>query len=895
MRYVDYLSTVSGGGFVGSWLVGNVKNSQHWLGRLTCWDESIAHLRAYSNYLAPRTGILSADTWTIVASWVRNTFLIQLTSFSWMLTLLTMVLVLRFGFLEILSLTAKSAGASWLPWIVASMGALVTSTLLVNFFHVVKTGKGALGARWIRNIGVLPAWIGAFFVTVTLCSSVRQSAPCGLGAWTTYSKILEHAWESWVSLLIFYVAAIGVIAASTLCMVALERKQGTPVQKKATLIALSIWRALLTSVVCVAVLYLGLCAVFYLFQKWTGSMVRISSYAFVFGPALVLAVFGLSIVLLIGVSGRNSNEAQREWWTRFGTWIAIYAGLGLALSGIAVFGPRLVQKMSTGHLALEWGTVAGWFGTVITGLLSGKSSKTSGEDSKSPVLNILAKIGGLVFILGAVVLTATTLYLFLLNVGTDFDFSHNYWEVIEKIPFSTLMWTLVVILTCAFLFSWFIDINIFSLNQFYRNRIVRCYLGATRWAPGFRRPNPFTKFDFKDDMPLGDLGKDFRGPFPIFGCSLNLAGSSDLALHTRHSASFSLTPLRCGSDRPKVGYAPTVEGNGGFADGVMLGQAVSISGAAASPNMGYNTSPLVAFLLTMFNVRLGWWFPNPGQKKWMRRGMRFSLYYLTQELLGIADEKRFFLNVSDGGHFENLAIYELVRRRCKVIIACDAECDELLQFGGLGNVIRLCETDFGAVIDIDVRSIRQQKEGNSLGHCTVGKIKYSNGSTGYLLYVKASITGDEDVSVAQYRATHPSFPHETTADQFFGEDQFESYRKLGQHIVRHAFRGYEPGEHPVAVAERLADVLAPAGCNSEAFLKHSRALDKIWDRFRSSNGLANFLDELMGRTPISNKILGYDEFCIGSEMLQLMEDVFMDLRMDDFWDTQTIVAGPCFL
>src|SRR5205085_3787792 len=140
----------------------------------------------------------------------------------------------------------------------------------------------------------------------------------------------------------------------------------------------------------------------------------------------------------------------------------------------------------------------------------------------------------------------------------------------------------------------------------------------------------------------------------------------DLALHTRHSASFVMTPLRCGADRPLVGYAPSLASHGSFAGGVRLGQAISVSGAAASPNMGYNTSPLVAFLLTMFNVRLAWWFPNPGRRGWTTKHPKFSLGYLFLELFGLADETSGFVNVSDGGHFENLGIYELVRRRAKV-------------------------------------------------------------------------------------------------------------------------------------------------------------------------------------------------------------------------------------
>jgi hypothetical protein len=161
---------------------------------------------------------------------------------------------------------------------------------------------------------------------------------------------------------------------------------------------------------------------------------------------------------------------------------------------------------------------------------------------------------------------------------------------------------------------------------------------------------------------------------------------------------------------------------------------------------------------------------------------------------------------------------------------------------GLGNLIRTCETDFGALIELDVKSIRTQKDSYSLAHCAVGQIKYSNGSIGYLVYLKASITGDEPVSVAQYCSVHSTFPHETTVDQFFSEDQFESYRKLGHHVVQHSFRDAVLGQSMVALAEKLADVLTPAGCPSQAFLKHSVALRLIWDK-----ALKPLMSDLMGR------------------------------------------------
>src|SRR5262249_7005942 len=137
-----------------------------------------------------------------------------------------------------------------------------------------------------------------------------------------------------------------------------------------------------------------------------------------------------------------------------------------------------------------------------------------------------------------------------------------------------------------------------------------------------------------------------------------------------------------------------------------LGQSVSVSGAAASPNMGYHTSPVVSFLLTVFNVRLGWWFPNPAKSGINFPSPHFSLRYLFAELFGGANDTSKFLNISDGGHFENLATYELVRRRCRVIIISDGECDPDMTFSGLGTLIRMCDVDFGARILIDVAPIR---------------------------------------------------------------------------------------------------------------------------------------------------------------------------------------------
>jgi hypothetical protein len=917
LRHVDYVSTVSGGGFIGSWLVGNVRRSQHWLGRLTCWDESIEHLRSYSNYLAPLTGILSVDTWTLGVSWVRNAFLVQLTGLAWVFALLSAVLLALQAFLygsnhllcavpNVLCSPGFFANVRWpgylVPMVAAAGVACLTVILSLQRSFAkgrADTGKNAPSSLSILKFTVVPAWFGSFLLACIFWSSYLDAPATPPSTFYDYSKILHREGHFMMVLFAVHLLAVFLVGSPALASAADPASAPLPTAQSRLHRIQRAFALICAALACTAVLYLELCGVLYLFLKLHRQSLPLGPVAFVFGPSLVLVCFTVSVVVWIGLSSGVTSDNQREWWTRYGAWLTMFSAAATALASLTVFGPLLVIYLfGPGHgnifNTIKWTSVLSWIGTVIGGLLAGNSSKTGDRQTRQSIpLDLLAKAGGFLFILTFFIVAATALYSYITVWGT-LKWS-DYWHVLELNQSLHVAYALVATAICGIIFSYYFDINLFSLSRFYQYRLVRCYLGATRWRPGVRRPHPFTGFDPKDDFLLSELNSpSYVGPYPLVNCTLNLAGSPDLALNTRHSASFCLTPLYCGSDRPKIGYVPTgsPRSRDTFAGGVKLGQAAAISGAAASPNMGYNTSPLVAFLLTMFNVRLGWWFPNPGRLKWNSKGLRSSLYYLTRELLGIADEKRNFLNISDGGHFENLAIYELIRRRCTVIIAGDAECDQLLQFGGLGNVLRICGTDFGAHIEIDVKSIREQKEGRSLAHAAIGMIKYDNGAIGYLIYLKASVTGDEDPSILQYRAAHPTFPHESTANQFFTEDQFESYRKLGMHVVQHSFRGTHLGQEPLEAAEQMYDTLAPSGCSSAAFLKHTQTLQRLYTEFRVSSGVDLFLRELMfvpGHDPVKPEpndppSLTREEFCIALELIQLMEEVFLDLQLDDFWE-----------
>jgi hypothetical protein len=291
--------------------------------------------------------------------------------------------------------------------------------------------------------------------------------------------------------------------------------------------------------------------------------------------------------------------------------------------------------------------------------------------------------------------------------------------------------------------------------------------------------------------------KDAR-PIPILNTSLNVVHGKELALQTRKARSFAFTPLYGGFTRQPAGekqwqsfFGPTGKAGSklpGYKDGITLGTSIAISGAAASPNMGSYSEPSLAFLMTLFDVRLGWWIGNPKGKRWQNGSPAIGFYWLLREFLGATTDDSDYVYLSDGGHFENLAVYELVRRRCKLIVACDASCDSGYGFGDLHNAIEHCRTDFGVEIVVDdVGSLKPQAEERgperSKTHFVTGRIRYNPNSPqedGIIVYIKPTLVEGDPQDVLAYAKSNPHFPHDTTANQWFDETHFENYRALGQ-------------------------------------------------------------------------------------------------------------------
>jgi hypothetical protein len=292
-----------------------------------------------------------------------------------------------------------------------------------------------------------------------------------------------------------------------------------------------------------------------------------------------------------------------------------------------------------------------------------------------------------------------------------------------------------------------------------------------------------------------------------------MSTGKNLAWQQRKAGAFFLSPLYCGFKLPSTldasggtgafvrtkDYMHTASAFGPTHDSSpMLGSVVATSGAAASPNWGFHTSTAVAFLLTLFNVRLGRWCPNPayrGMPRW--QSPTFGGGLLLQELFASTDECSKWVYVSDGGHFENLGIYELVRRRVKIIVVGDCGQDALpMRFDDLGDAVRKCYTDFGARIVLDVDPLNAQTAEEvrrfSLEHVVAGKIFYpacggAPAFEGTLFLVKPTLAASvlkEAPDIRNYALAKAAFPQQTTLDQWFDEAQFEAYRKLGYLIGR---------------------------------------------------------------------------------------------------------------
>ena len=903
-------------------------------------SEKIGFLRKYSNYLTPRRGF-STDTLTIGVAYVIH-FLLNL---------------IVLGLIISTALTAPIIVAKFYPWI-ASQGSVssyyllfAAAILLIVALCLAFTATRDATADE-RKLNLVNGFLFMFLFSCLFLS---------IAVWQTPKVLLEQAWYIWsicTSILFGLTLAFGRCVTGFI----LELKNSIKEKKWQQCLPV-VWEfgaALLAGFVSGALLYST--AAF--LERWRMDTVSGHWHVAVWSLPIIVVIFAIATVVYSGIAGRDQNEYMREWTFRLWGLLVRYTGIITILLIIVVYGPLiLVKAESFISENIRTYLTIGWLASTIGGVILGKSEFLQGKSSKKTI-NLLVTIAPYVFITGLMLFLSWGLYAFWTKfpVWLDYDRTATL-QVLSNVPRESAYWVklneilkfwhiplfgLIGFSIAAVILSYRVGVNEFSLHALYGNRLVRAYLGASnpdsKNNSGTSRRDRFTFFNPTDnDVRLNflssfqDKSGIYPGPYPIINTTLNLMKSQNLAWQKRKGASFIFSALYSGYD-PDLSASEgrnRSSGNGknkayvlsnhySSQNGVSLGKAMTISGAAASPNMGYYTSAPLAFLMTVFNVRLGWWLANPiktDAKLLESNGPKIGFSYLLKELFATAGENTSYVYLSDGGHFENLGIYELVKRRCRYIVACDGAQDKEMNFSDLGNAIEKCRTDFGIDILIDVDQIRQQNEnGQCAWHCAVGNIRYSkidkNASDGTLIYIKASLTGDESIDLARYASQHPDFPHQSTADQWFDETQFESYRRLGEHIATTVFGNAEKNTDVRSAEARktpdykqLPDInierffhelqeqwYPPSEAVAQTFNRHACQLEQIISQLNGDEDL-RFLDLQMYpafskfekdlKTP--EKSLQYIPqnaeqlragFYMCKQMLIFMESVYHDLNLD---------------
>jgi len=373
----------------------------------------------------------------------------------------------------------------------------------------------------------------------------------------------------------------------------------------------------------------------------------------------------------------------------------------------------------------------------------------------------------------------------------------KYLFKLEWPPLFVIGYALIVLLALTVYMGISGLINLSSIHFFYAARLRRAFLGGANKSRFPQNPEDtmgVSAHHAQDDVPLCKYSPDsYGGPLHIINVTLNTTFSQNSHLWQPDRSGASLAVSRFGYlVHPRAG---TSVHQWSETESLSLGQWVAISGAAASTGMGQNTHWYFSLITGLLNLRLGYW--------WQLKPFAMPFFYTQffRELTSrYADTSSGYCYLSDGGHFENLAAYEMIARKIPRLVLLDAGKDDEFHYEDLANLVRLARLDFQCEI---IEASEEQRKARFEYHALIGTLdemrspgsapdhfaktraayllgNFPDGNTVEILYIKPNIKGDEPADIERYRFDHPEFPHEPTSDQFFDETQWESYRKLGE-------------------------------------------------------------------------------------------------------------------
>lgn len=382
-------------------------------------------------------------------------------------------------------------------------------------------------------------------------------------------------------------------------------------------------------------------------------------------------------------------------------------------------------------------------------------------------------------------------------------------------------------------FALMINVNHASQHRLYRDRLMEVFCAeasALRDGKWYPAKDAQMKHGY-----LMHMTKQKR-PHHLISTTLIASDSEDRRFRGRGGDNFVLSSLFCGSDATGWAFTSSVM------PALSIATAASVSGAALNAHAGPHGSgglrnKAYAALLSFLGLNLGYWARNPMKFADPNKPHTFTLPNLIKPgLRNISGrglhELTTYVQLSDGGHFENLAIYELIRRQVKFLWVSDAGQDTKFSFEDLSSAIERVRVDFGVNIrfydeDYDLthllpgsaevsttasKNFAEEYHLAKRGYA-IGVIEYADGTKGTIVYIKSTLTRHLPGDIYGYKARNNDYPHQTTLDQFFDEEQFEAYRELGYRLAAQLFRDIEAATkagHP-SLGKSLADLKSLLG------------------------------------------------------------------------------------
>ena len=496
------------------------------------------------------------------------------------------------------------------------------------------------------------------------------------------------------------------------------------------------------------------------------------------GILLVGFTAGIGMVLL----GRTLSSFMRENVTDVIALIYTSAALCLSLSVVAFYGPLLLYNNSI-HLHIYFWLV---WSTSLACIWLRPSDKLHITNIWRYVINIVFIVAPYIFLSGVLILVSYGISRWMFRIEEWQNIS-MYFKQCEDTLVGSSIWLCAFVLIAAALFSARAGVNSSSMHRYYLARLAETFLGEPpNGAPKKFKAYLSSGFNPKQ-LKLHRLrpSEGYFGPILLLNCCLNAKRREDP--RARLGENFVFSPRGCGffpSDNSKNSGVFQDPGKYFYAreKGISLASCMAISGSALGSSMGYLSSFRTRLFHTAFNFRLGWWFCNPSYPNaWNGNLPRSRISCHMKEIFGKMTDQNAFVYLSDGGHFDNLGAYELLRRRCHVIIISDASRDNHRTCKALTYAVSKARIDLNVSVEFDEDQNVYQSIAPA-GRIAVGKIHYTDPDQqdGIIIYIKPEVLGNEPMDVVGYARTHPTFPHDPTSSQWFSEAQFEAYRKLGE-------------------------------------------------------------------------------------------------------------------